>query len=144
VFDELEEVAAAIGTREHWPQGWLAVRETIGLDGKRMEVGLADRLRTLAENLAPAGFGERLRTYVLIPAYEIADLAHWETEEDYGQAHPAMVDETRQLGRESGRDSPRPLPISRKPGVSFSTATRPPMMHTGTRSFSAVFSGQLR
>ena len=34
VFDQLEEAAVAIGTQEHWPEGWLAVRKTIGFDAR--------------------------------------------------------------------------------------------------------------
>jgi len=104
VFNELEEAAVAIGTQEHWPEGWFAVRKTIALDAERMDVDLTARLQRLAEHLAPTQFGERLRSYVLIPAYAIADLARWETTEDYEQAHQVVVDEARRLGRESCRD----------------------------------------
>ncbi|MCG6862940.1 MAG: hypothetical protein LJE70_16940 [Chromatiaceae bacterium] len=104
VFEELEEAAVAIGMAEHWPEGWLAVRKTIALDAERMEVGLVARLQTLAEHLAPARFGERVRSYVLTPAHAVADLAHWETAEDYSHAHQAVIDKARQLGRECGGD----------------------------------------
>jgi hypothetical protein len=66
--------------------------------------GLVACLQVLAENLAPARFGERVRSYVLPPAHAIVGLAHRETAEDYEQAHQAVVDEARQLGRNSGRN----------------------------------------
>jgi len=103
-FDQLEEVAVAIGTQEHWPEGWLAVRATLGLDAKRMDSGLVARLQTLKEHLAPARFSERVQSYVLTPAHKIARLAHWEADETYEQASAALFDEARQLGTEAGGD----------------------------------------
>jgi hypothetical protein len=105
VFDQLEAAALAIGTQAHWPEGWIAVRETIGLGAQRTEAGLVARLEVLKERLAPAALPERLRTYVLTPAYPIAELAHWEAadaNEAYEQAHQAVIDEAKRLGREVG------------------------------------------
>lgn len=103
VFDQLEETALAVGTQEYWPEGWLAVRETLALDRDRMEPGLIARLESMKERLAPAGLRDRLRSYVLTEAYKIADTAHWETDAQYEQAHAAVVDEARRLGQEAGR-----------------------------------------
>lgn len=106
VFDHLEAAVLAVGTQEHWPQGWLEVRETIGLDAERMEAGLLVRLRELKERLAPVGLRERLRVYVLTPAYQIAQLGHWEAPEaddGYEQAEQAVIDEALRLGREVGQ-----------------------------------------
>jgi hypothetical protein len=99
VFDQLEQAVLAIGTQEHWPGGWLAVRETLALDRERME--------SMKERLAPAGVRDRLRSYVLTEAYKIADTAHWETDAQYEQAHAAVVDEARRLGQEAGRSLDR-------------------------------------
>ncbi|WP_143741861.1 type 1 periplasmic-binding domain-containing protein [Thiorhodovibrio frisius] len=103
VFDQLEEAVLTIGTQEHWPQGWLAVRETLAFDRERMEPGLIARLESMKERLAPAGLRDRLRSYVLTEAYKIADTAHWETDGQYVQAHEAVIEEARRLGREAGR-----------------------------------------
>ena len=103
VFDQLEESVLAIGAQEHWPEGWLAVRETLGLDRERMEPGLIARLESMKEQLAPDGLRDRLRSYVLTEAYKIAHTAHWETDASYEQADAAVVDEARRLGQEAGR-----------------------------------------
>ena len=103
VFDQLEEAVLAIGTQEHWPEGWLAVWETLGLDRERMEPGLIARLESMKERLAPAGLRDRLRSYVLTPAHEIAYRAYWETDTPHEQAYEAVVDEARRLGQEAGR-----------------------------------------
>jgi hypothetical protein len=105
IFDRLEAAVLAVGTQEHWPQGWLEVRETIGLDAERMEAGLLARLRELKERLAPIGLRERLRVYVLTPAYQIAQLGYWEAPEaddGYEQAEQAVIDEALRLGHEVG------------------------------------------
>lgn len=62
VSDELEGAVLAIGTQEHWPAGWLAVRKTIGSDRKRMTAELLARLERMKERLAPSGLRERLRS----------------------------------------------------------------------------------
>lgn len=103
VFDQLEEAVLAAGAQEHWPEGWLAVGETLALDRERMDPVLIARLESMKERLAPAGLRDRLRSYVLVEAYKIAGTARWETDTQYEQAHAVVVDEARQLGREAGR-----------------------------------------
>ncbi|HYN79711.1 MAG TPA: hypothetical protein VES73_18170 [Lamprocystis sp. (in: g-proteobacteria)] len=105
VFDELEEAAIAVGTQEHWPEGWLEVRETIGLDRARMDASLLVRLQALKEWLAPVGLLERLRSYVLTPVDRIAMLADWEADDaddGFERAYETVVDEARHIGREVG------------------------------------------
>jgi hypothetical protein len=103
IFDQLDEAVLAIGTQEHWPEGWLEVWETLALDRERMEPGLIARLELMKERLAPAGLRDRLRSYVLTAAYKIADNAHWETDTQYEQAHEAVVCEARRLGTMAGK-----------------------------------------
>ncbi|MBX7244192.1 MAG: ATP-binding protein [Candidatus Sumerlaeaceae bacterium] len=102
-FDQLEKTAIAVGTEEHWPEGWLAVRQTLGLDAERMEASLVTRLRRLEARLGPNGLCDQIRSCVLIPAYRIADTGHWETGEEYMQGLEAVIDQARQLGREVGK-----------------------------------------
>jgi len=105
VFDQLEAAVLAIGTQAYWPEAWIAVRETIGLDAQWMDVGPVARLQVLKERLAPVVLPERLRAYVLTPAYRVAELAYWEAvdaDDGYELAHQAVIDETQQLGREVG------------------------------------------
>jgi hypothetical protein len=66
-FNQLEAAALAIGTQAHWPEGWMAVRETIGLDAQRMKAGLVACLQVLKKRLAPVALFERLRTDVFDP-----------------------------------------------------------------------------
>lgn len=103
VFDQLEEAVLAIGAQEHWPEGWIQVRETLAFDHERMEPRLIERLESMEERLAPVGLRDRLRSYVLTPAHMIAGTAHWRADRQYDQAHAAVVDEARRLGQEAGR-----------------------------------------
>jgi hypothetical protein len=103
VFDHLEKAVLAIGAQEHWPGGWLAVRETLAFDRERMEPGLVARLDSMKERLAPTGLGDRLRSYVLTETHKIARTAYRENGAQYEQAREAVVAEHRRLGREAGR-----------------------------------------
>lgn len=102
-FDQLEETAIAVGIQEHWPEGWLAVRQTLALNAERRQASLVARLRALEAQLAPNGLGDHVRSYVLTPAYRIADTGHWETGEEHRQGFEAVIDQARQLGREVGK-----------------------------------------
>lgn len=103
VFDQLEETVLAIGTQAHWPGGWLAVRETLAFDRERMEPGFIARLESMKERLAPVALHDRLRSYVLTEAHKIAFTAYRETGAQHEEAHEAVIDEARRLGREAGR-----------------------------------------
>ena len=41
---------------------------------------------------------------MLVPAYKLTDLAHWETDEEYEQAQEAVLNEAQRLGREAGEN----------------------------------------
>ncbi len=51
VFDQLEAAVLAVGAQEHWPEGWIEVRETLALDRERMEPGLVASLESMIEGL---------------------------------------------------------------------------------------------
>ena len=127
VQDQLEQVTLDIIAADHWPEGWLAVRKTLALDAKNMEPGFVSRLELLRQRLAPGDLDARLRTYVLVPAHEIADLAFWEKKpepkaveaadgpgdeaaatERHRAMHEAVVGEAHDLGRACA-DDPTPF-----------------------------------
>jgi len=99
IFDQLDEAVLAIGTQEHWPEGWLAVRKTIDLNRKSMAADLLARLERIKIRLAPSALQERVRSYVLTPAHEISRSAYWETDVPNEQAYEAVVDEAQRLGQ---------------------------------------------
>ena len=51
VFDQLEEAAVAIGTQEPWPEGLLAVRETIAFDARIERTATANRISPVPPHL---------------------------------------------------------------------------------------------
>lgn len=124
VLDQLEQTASDIGAAKHWPEGWLSVRKTLALDAKRMDANLVARLEGLKEQLAPHSIEERTRSYVLVIAHEITDLACREADSSEGEVgevtnpedgapsisdrhqviYEAVVEEARELGRHCARD----------------------------------------
>lgn len=67
VHDLLESVAHAFAKSGRWDDGWIAVRQILGLEQKILEVDERERLQSLAALLAPKSLADRVKTYVLSP-----------------------------------------------------------------------------
>jgi hypothetical protein len=103
VQDPLEAAALlAVAADAHWPEGWIAACETLSFDAERMAPEHVSRLTTLIGRLAPpaADIVARIRTYVLNPAWRIADGCPGDGHDARQQAHERAVEHARMLGRE--------------------------------------------
>ncbi len=65
IHDDLECLCEAIGQRQFWADGWVAVRQTIFYDSKGMTPEAAERLARLEKALRPADLVQKVRSIVL-------------------------------------------------------------------------------
>lgn len=103
IVDILENALLDIGADEHWPEGWLAVRKTLGMYESCMDPNQIARLRGLAARLAPHDLLGRIRSYVLTPLSQIADFDYRETANEARDVSVEAVGEARRLGVEAGK-----------------------------------------
>ena len=64
MFNELETMALALNAQQFWPEGWLAVIQTINSNGKAMPSNLLTRLRLLEKALHPVNLLQTVRAYL--------------------------------------------------------------------------------
>ncbi|HQV89263.1 MAG TPA: hypothetical protein PKY67_03730 [Nitrosomonas sp.] len=62
---ELEETARALAAQGGWPDGWLAIRQTIHFDLQKRTPEFAERTRELEAMLRPIDLEQKIRAYVL-------------------------------------------------------------------------------
>jgi hypothetical protein len=65
ICTELEEVVKDFAAQDGWPDGWLAIRDTIHFNLERMSPEFAKRTRGLEIMLRPVGLEQKIRAYVL-------------------------------------------------------------------------------
>jgi len=65
IFDDLERVCRTISKTGFWPEGWLAVRQTIHYDSAGFQPEISDRLKSLESDLRPADLIQKVRSIVL-------------------------------------------------------------------------------
>ena len=68
MYDELECVCNRVSQVEFWPEGWIAVRQTIHYDASGFSPEIAARLSSLEENLRPRDLQQKVRSIVLSDA----------------------------------------------------------------------------
>lgn len=76
IFDILIDAAKRFHATDGWVEGWLAVRETLRYDAKKLPPSSIEKLKKLEKMLAPSGLVERIRACVLARghfAYDFAD-----------------------------------------------------------------------
>jgi hypothetical protein len=66
--DELERVFCRVSRVEFWPEGWIAVRETIHYDASGFSAEVATRLSSLEASLRPKDVLQKVRSIVLSDA----------------------------------------------------------------------------
>ncbi len=64
MYDGLEPVCRAIREKQFWREGWIAVRQTLYLDSKRLTPKNYGRLASLEEVLRPAQLAQKVRSIV--------------------------------------------------------------------------------
>lgn len=75
MFDALEDSAKRIQAQRSWNDGWIAVRETLQFDDKRLNKNDRERLHQLEKLLKPVDLLEQARTFALSDQHRTFDLA---------------------------------------------------------------------
>jgi hypothetical protein len=65
MYDDLERVCRSISEKGFWPEGWIAVRQTIHYDSNGMTPEVAARLASLEADLRPKDLLQKVRSIVL-------------------------------------------------------------------------------
>lgn len=65
MYDELEHLCFALSEKKFWPEGWLAVRETLKFDSERLTPEIVARLLSVEECLRPKDLLQKVRAIVL-------------------------------------------------------------------------------
>lgn len=100
--DELEKASAAIASKGFWREGWIAIRETQGYDGKALPPESGARLASLEASLRPKDLVESIRAIVLSDGRHHYELVEVETYDDSAEAMKKKGDATDQRVRELG------------------------------------------
>jgi hypothetical protein len=64
MFDDLERVCRRISKTGFWPEGWIAVRQTIHYDNAGFQPEISGRLKSLESDLKPTDLIQRVRSIV--------------------------------------------------------------------------------
>jgi hypothetical protein len=78
MYDELEDVCHTISGRKFWPEGWIAVRETLNFDSERFTPQIVARLSLLEKRLRPTDLVQKVRAIVLSDMQTDLDLDDFE------------------------------------------------------------------
>jgi hypothetical protein len=65
MYDELEDLCLAISEKKFWPEGWIAVRETLSCDSERFSSEIVAQLSSLERRLRPTDLVQKVRAIVL-------------------------------------------------------------------------------
>lgn len=103
---EMENVVRVFSAQDGWPDGWLALRQTIRFDIDRMSPEFATRTRALESGLRPQGLTQKIQAYVLSNSHNHFDLIDSEVGIDdsdsaYEQASARMYKAVEELGAEA-------------------------------------------
>ena len=78
MYDELELLCRAISGKKFWPEGWIAVRETLNFDSQRFPPEIVARLSLLEAHLRPTDLVQKVRAIVLSDSMTGLDLDDFE------------------------------------------------------------------
>jgi hypothetical protein len=76
--DEIARVCSAIREHRFWPEGWLAVRQALDLDGKGFEAERLAKLVAIKNALRPADLVQKVRAVVFSSRVQGIDLDEFE------------------------------------------------------------------
>lgn len=99
-YDEIEDFVRAATLNKHWPEGWLAVRQTLRFDRDDNNSESMARLQALEELLRPRDLGEMVATLVLTQPWSNFDPADGEPDEPEGAAYRRANERAEALGYE--------------------------------------------
>jgi hypothetical protein len=103
LVDQVEQVVLDLAADQHWPDAWLAAREKLAWSGEHMDEADRCRLIDLIAKLVPVSLEERIRCYVLLPGWRIADTMRMGQEEDGSDPFDDVVSVVRGLGQEAAQ-----------------------------------------
>jgi hypothetical protein len=101
IHQELVEISREINAACFWPEGWLAVRQTLDFDGKGMDAQQLAQLVTLEQELRPANLPQKISSIVLSRKSYAVDLDEFEdhTSDDIGTRMARTEELARNLGK---------------------------------------------
>ncbi len=107
---ELENIVGVYSAQDGWPDGWLALRQTIQFDIDEMPPEFAARTRALESALRPQGLVQKIQAYVLSKSHGHFDLIDTEVGSDdsnsaYEQASARVYKTVEDLGVEAATSS---------------------------------------
>jgi hypothetical protein len=101
VCSELAALCRKITRSRFWPEGWLAIRQVLDLDGKGMEAERLAQLVGMERDLRPADLLQKVRSIVLSTRFESTDFEDFE--EHAGEDISARMARTEALARQLGQ-----------------------------------------
>lgn len=101
--DTLESMAREIVARRYWPEGWIAVRNTIRYYAADMPPEHANRLRVLEEALRPTNLLQKARAYVFSEPWSSLDVARGDQDEIDGD-EVSTIDRAAEITKGLGRE----------------------------------------
>src|SRR5262249_13451363 len=101
MYDELEHVCRAISNKQFWPEGWIAVRQTMRLDSEQFIPEIATQLASLEAILQPRNLVQRVRSIVMPTRLTAVDLEDFEgdSNDDFRKRHERNEAIAKALGR---------------------------------------------
>jgi hypothetical protein len=103
-FDELERIAKAIAGDGFWRDGWIAARQTLRYDGKRLSPEIRERLAALEAHLRPKNLVHQVRGVVLDAKGSAVDLDDLEDGDDYQTVRARLEAAVTRLGTDVAHD----------------------------------------
>jgi hypothetical protein len=102
VPEELTKACGAIRQHRFWPEGWLAVRQTLDYDGKGMEPERLAQLKAIEEQLRPVDLPQQVRSIVFSTRLQGIDLDAYD-EDDSTEDMATRMARTEALARDLGK-----------------------------------------
>lgn len=73
MHDEVASLVRTLAGKEGWPRGWAATRIALRHDSEKMDLTHLEMLKELEQLLRPASLEQKVRAYVLLENWDIAD-----------------------------------------------------------------------
>jgi hypothetical protein len=106
----LELMVKAVSKRVYWPEGWIAVRNTLHNESKDMLPEHLNRLRALEEILRPSNLLQKARAYIFSEPCGSLDVAT--SEQDGGDNNETVaLNRVFEIARELGRELARNMEV---------------------------------
>jgi hypothetical protein len=105
LYDFIEKITRDLHAHQPWIDGWLAIKQTIRLDGNDVAAEIKVRLEKLAIDLAPAGLVENVLLYLCRDQFHLINIVDDEnTEKSANQAFLLMESTALRLGVEASHN----------------------------------------